>query len=90
MRTIAIIASAGLLVAAEQPKPKPELSTAARVALATIVTESKRLSEQQAALSKQFEQIKTEECQRIHGLDKCEITDAGQVIPSPAKKEAKK
>ena len=97
MRTISIIASAGLLAAAETPKPKPELSTSARVAMDAIFAQSKQLGaqskqigEQQAALLKLLDAIKIEECQRIHKLDKCDITDAGQVIPVPAKKEVKK
>jgi len=87
MRTIALLASMGLLAAAEQPKPKPELSTAARIALGAIVSESKKLADQQKDLASQYEAVKSEECQRVFGSQKCDINGAGQLVliaPPPA------
>ena len=66
-------------------KPIPVLSTAERVALGSIVSESKKLADQQKALQDQFNAIQKEACQAHHKQDSCQITDAGQIIPMPAK-----
>lgn len=91
MRTTLLLASLGILAAAEQPKPKPELSTAARIALSAIVGESKKLADQQKELASQYEAVKSEECQRVFGSQKCDINGAGQLVLIPAPPpEAKK
>lgn len=84
MRTTILLASMGLLAAAEQPKPKPELSTAARIALGAIVGESKKLADQQKDLSAQYEAVKSEECQRVFQSKSCDINGAGQLVLIPA------
>lgn len=84
MRTTLLLASLGILAAAEQPKPKPELSTAARIALSAIVGESKKLADQQKDLASQYEAVKSEECQRVFGSQKCDINGAGQLVLIPA------
>lgn len=81
----------GIAGAAEQPKPKPELSTAARIALGAIVGESKKLADQQKDLAAQYEAVKSEECQRVFGSQKCDINGAGQlVLVAPPQAEVKK
>ena len=71
-------------------KPNPVLSTAEKIALSTIVAESKKLADQQKALQEQFNAIQKEACQAHHKQDACQITDAGQIIPMPAKPAAAK
>jgi hypothetical protein len=71
----------------QTPKPDtiPVLSTAEKIALSTIVSKSKELADQQKALQEQFNAIQREACQAHHKQDACQITDAGQIIPTPAK-----
>lgn len=79
MRTIALIASLGLLAAAEQPKPAPSLNTAERTALGYVVTESKKLEDQQKQLRAQYEAIVADACKRAIGLPACKINDDGTI-----------
>ena len=77
---------------AQAPKTIPTLSTAERIALASVVAESKTLGERQKALQEQFATIRREACQQHYKADSCEIKDDGSIvlIAPPEKKEAKK
>ena len=77
MRTLALLASLGLLAAAEQPKPAPSLNTAERTALGYVVAESKKLDDQQKQLRTQYEAIVAVACKRAVGVPACKINDDG-------------
>lgn len=86
MRTIALIASLGVLAAAEQPKPPAPLKTAERMALT-------ELSAKVAELNKQIDAILTEACaDRNIPKDRCRLQQDGTffVLPEPPAKEVKK
>ena len=75
--TLTLIASLGLLAAAEQPKPAPSLNTAERTALGYVVNESKKLDDQQKQLRTQYEAIVSDACKRAIGLPTCKINEDG-------------
>jgi hypothetical protein len=77
MRTITLIASMGLLAAAEQPKPTPSLNTAERTALGYVVGKSKELDDQQKQLRAQYEAIVADACKRALSVPACKINDDG-------------
>jgi hypothetical protein len=87
MRTIALLASMGLLAAAEQPKPTPApLKTAERMALT-------ELSAKVAELNKQIDVILTEACaDRNIPKDRCRLQQDGTflTLPEQTKPEVKK
>ena len=86
MRTLTLIASLGLLAAAEQPKPTPApLKTAERMALTGLYS-------QRAELDKQIDVILTEACaDRGIPKDRCRLQQDGTflTLPEPPK-EVKK
>jgi hypothetical protein len=86
MRTIALLAIMGLIAAAEQPTPAPTLNTAERTALGYVVTESKKLDDQQKQLRAQYEAIVTDACKRALGLPACKINEDGTLAKIEAKK----
>jgi hypothetical protein len=88
MRTTILLASLGLLAAAEQPKPAPSLNTAERTALGYVVAESKKLDDQQKQLRSQYEAIVVDACKRAIGLPACKINEDGTItkIAEEAKK----
>ena len=77
MRTTLLLASMGLLAAAEQPKTTPTLNTAERTALGYVVAESKKLDDQQKQLRAQYEAIVADACKRAIGLPVCKIGEDG-------------
>jgi hypothetical protein len=85
MRTLALLASLGLLAAAQQPKPTPALKTAERIALTD-------LSARVAELNKQIDAILTEACaDRGIPKDRCRLQSDGTFATLPeSTKEAKK
>jgi hypothetical protein len=86
MRTTLLLASLGLLAAAEQPKPTPALKTAERMALT-------ELSAKVAELNKQIDAILTEACaDRAIPKDRCRLQPDGTflTLPEPPAKEVKK
>ena len=86
MRTIALLASLGLLAAAEQPTPAPSLNTAERTALGYVVNESKKLDDQQKQLRAQYEAIVADACKRAVGVPACKINDDGTLAKIEVKK----
>lgn len=86
MRTTLLLASMGLLAAAEQPKTPAPLKTAERLALSD-------LSAKRAELDKQIEAILTEACaDRGIPKERCRIQPDGSFValPEPPKAEVKK
>ena len=90
MRTLALIASLGLLAAAEQPTPAPSLNTAERTALGFVVTESKKLDDQQKQLRTQYEAIVTDACKRALNVPTCKIMEDGTLAKIAPPAEVKK
>jgi hypothetical protein len=88
MRTTLILLAMGIAGAAEQPKPTPSLNTAERTALGYVVTESKKLDDQQKQLRAQYEAIVSDACKRAVGVPACKINDDGTL--SKIAEEAKK
>lgn len=86
MRTIALLASLGLLAAAEQPTPTPSLNTAERTALGYVVAESKKIDDQQKQLRAQYEAIVADACKRAVGVPACKINDDGTLAKIEVKK----
>ena len=88
MRTLALIASMGLLAAAEEPKTTPEqLSTAEVVSLTAIAEKMAVLEKQAKALQEQQRAIVGDACKRAGiAADACEIKQDGTI----AKREPKK
>jgi hypothetical protein len=87
MRTTILLASLGLLAAAEQPKSTPApLKTAERMALT-------ELSAKVAELNKQIDVILAEACaDRSIPKDRCRLQQDGTflTLPEPPTKEVKK
>ena len=90
MRTLALLASIGLLAAAEQPTPTPSLNTAERTALVYVVAESKKLDDQQKQLRAQYEAIVADACKRAVGVPACQINDDGTLSKIAPAAEVKK
>lgn len=89
MRTTLLLLAMGIAGAAEQPKPTPSLNTAERTALGYVVTESKKLDDQQKQLRTQYEAIVADACKRAIGLPTCKINEDGtlaKITPPEVKK----
>lgn len=80
MKKSILIFTVVLAGAAEAPKPVPVLTTAEKIALAAIVDQSNKLSEQQKVLAAQFDAIKKEACQREYKQDVCDINAKGEIV----------
>jgi hypothetical protein len=87
MRTLTLIASAAMLAAAEQPKPA--LNNAETIALRSVVTESKKLDDQQKQLKAAYEAIIADACQRVFGGPGCRLNDDGTLTKVEPAKEKK-
>jgi hypothetical protein len=90
MRTIALLAMTGIMAAAEQPTTPPTLNTAERIALGSVITESKKLDEQQKQLRTQYEAVVTDACKRALGVPTCKINDDGTLVKIAPPPEVKK
>ena len=91
MRHVALILFSAVVMA-ETPKPAPTLNTAERIAIQALMAESKRLSDAQAELSKQYAEIQAELCRKHYEGKPCEVAGNGTVVlkPEPPKPEVKK
>lgn len=91
MRTTLLIASLGLLAAAEQPKTTPALNTAEIIALNSIESRMKQIREEFDALDKQRGTVRADACRRALDIPACEIRPDGTLAkPEPPKAEVKK
>jgi hypothetical protein len=91
MRTIALLAITAMIAAAETPT-KPALNNAEGIALRSVVTESKKLGDQQNELKKQYEAIMSDACTRVFSTPVCKLNDDGSLskIEAPKAEAAKK
>lgn len=91
MRHVALILFSAVVMA-QEPKPAPTLSTAERIAIAHLMAESKKLTDAQSELEKQYRQIEFDLCKRHYDGKPCQVDQAGNIVlkPEPAKPEVKK
>ena len=91
MRTTILLASLGLLAAAEQPKPTPKLNTAEVTALNAVGSRLDALRKEYEALTKQESEIRADACRRALDLPTCEIRPDGTLHkPEAPKPEVEK
>lgn len=81
----------GIMAAAEQPKPTPQLNTAEVIALNTVESRMKAIRDEYEALEKQRVQVRADACRRALDVPTCEIRPDGTLAkPEPPKVEVKK